>query len=491
MTVSNSITRLWGSPSAERSLLIKLDFTILIYFSTIWFLFGINRSSYSTACKYGMKEDLGFEGKDYNYMSTIYLITYAIFQIPSTSLLTLTKPRYVFVAANTVWSVLTLVTYRVDKVWQVFVLNAFEGAFSAIAFVGAHFVYGSWYKQSELAARAAIFCGFGNLGNMAGGWIQAGLINALKGSPSALPAWRLIFIVVSCMTIPFAVFGWFAIPDLPQHRAARFLSEEEKELAATRLGKTAGNAWDWTVFRRVLLSWQFYLLPFVFMLYSLVVQALGNNVMPMWMASRGYSVVQQNTWPTAVHGTGIAATFLYCYISDKLRSRWQCSLAIGLTFIFSSAILVSSPKSDSAYFFAFYLLGTTYAPQALWYSWMADLTGHDLQLRAITTGFMNSFDFAFVTWWPLVFYPVTDAPNYRKGYIASLVTGCLTIPVIIIIALLERRGRQKGSIGRGASSPGESDEAPQLNHTEDDTVPKAFSGRQAGAVPSVVAISAQ
>ena len=82
---------------------------------------------------------------------------------------------------------------------------------------------------------------------------------------------------------------------------------------------------------------------------------------------------------------------------------------------------------------------------------MADLTAHDLQLRAITTGFMNSFDFVWVSWWPLVFYPVTDAPNYRKGYIASLVTGCLTIPVIIAIALLERRGRAKGEIGRTAT----------------------------------------
>lgn len=177
-------------------------------------------------------------------------------------------------------------------------------------------------------------------------------------------------------------------------------------------------------------------------------QAIGNNVIPLWMASRGYTIVQQNNLPTITHATGIVATFAYCYISDKLRSRWQCSLAIGFTFIISSAILVSSPAADAAYFFAFYLMGTTYAPQALWYSWMADLTGHDLQLRAITTGFMNSFDFAFVTWWPLIFFPVTDAPNYRSGYLASLVTGCLTIPVILLISYLEKRGRRAGNIGR-------------------------------------------
>jgi MFS transporter, ACS family, pantothenate transporter len=71
--------------------------------------------------------------------------------------------------------------------------------------VGAHFIYGSWYKQSELATRAAIFCGFGNLGNMAGGWIQAGLLSTLSTGP--IEPWRLIFVVVACTTIPFAVFG--------------------------------------------------------------------------------------------------------------------------------------------------------------------------------------------------------------------------------------------------------------------------------------------
>lgn len=72
--------------------------------------------------------------------------------------------------------------------------------------VGAHFIYGSWYKRSELGTRAAVFCCFGDLGNMAGGWIQAGLLVALQGR-EGLPAWRWIFIVVSVITIPVALFG--------------------------------------------------------------------------------------------------------------------------------------------------------------------------------------------------------------------------------------------------------------------------------------------
>lgn len=74
--------------------------------------------------------------------------------------------------------------------------------------VGAHFILGSWYKRSELGIRAAVFCVFGQLGTMAGGWIQAGLLAALKGK-GGLPAWKWIFIIVSAMTIPVALFGKF------------------------------------------------------------------------------------------------------------------------------------------------------------------------------------------------------------------------------------------------------------------------------------------
>jgi ACS family pantothenate transporter-like MFS transporter len=80
-----------------------------------------------------MKEDLRFKGKDFNYMNTTYMIVYALCQIPGTSLLTVAPPKYVFVVANVVWSVLTLITFRVTHVWQVILLNAFEGGFSAIA----------------------------------------------------------------------------------------------------------------------------------------------------------------------------------------------------------------------------------------------------------------------------------------------------------------------------------------------------------------------
>lgn len=76
--------------------------------------------------------------------------------------------------------------------------------------------------------------------------------------------------------------------------------------------------------------------------------------------------------------------------------------------------------------------------------------------------------------WPIVFYPVTDAPDYNKGYISSLVTGTLTIPIILLIAWLERRGRAKGEIGRvfeeDQNEPPSDDETTPVNGTKDNTL---------------------
>jgi ACS family pantothenate transporter-like MFS transporter len=60
------------------------------------------------------------------------------------------------------------------------------------------------------------------------------------------------------------------IPNLPAHKSAWYLSDEEKDVAVSRLGKTKKASWDLTVFRRVLLSWQFWLLPMIFMRKSAI-----------------------------------------------------------------------------------------------------------------------------------------------------------------------------------------------------------------------------
>lgn len=67
---------------------------------------------------------------------------------------------------------------------------------------------------------------------MAGGWIQAGLLQTLAGN-GGLPAWKWIFIIVSVMTLPVAFFGSFILSmDTPG----------EAKLTSSRMGVHSRSA---------------------------------------------------------------------------------------------------------------------------------------------------------------------------------------------------------------------------------------------------------
>jgi len=52
---------------------------------------------------------------------------------------------------------------------------------------------------------------------------------------------------------------------------------------------------------------------------------------------------------------------------------------------------------------------------------------------------MNMMNNAVNAWWPLLFYPATDAPRFHKGMIAMICTCVATLGVTWLVWFLERR----------------------------------------------------
>lgn len=66
----------------------------------IWFLAGGTRASCSSVYINVMKEALHFQEKPHRYTSTAYLTDHVACWIPGTVLLTVLRPRFVFVRVN-------------------------------------------------------------------------------------------------------------------------------------------------------------------------------------------------------------------------------------------------------------------------------------------------------------------------------------------------------------------------------------------------------
>lgn len=99
---------------------------------------------------------------------------------------------------------------------------------------GVPYLLSFFYLRHELGLRAGLFLSAAPLANTFAGALAYGITS---GNP-ALAKWRVLFLVEGLPTVCMAVVAWFFLPDSPAK--ARFLTEEEKEVARMRSVKQAG-----------------------------------------------------------------------------------------------------------------------------------------------------------------------------------------------------------------------------------------------------------
>lgn len=70
-----------------------------------------------------MKEDLGMNGNQLTYATTMWTVGYVLGQIPSNLILTRVAPRYWIPALEIVWGICTLASYKVNSYQQLYAIR--------------------------------------------------------------------------------------------------------------------------------------------------------------------------------------------------------------------------------------------------------------------------------------------------------------------------------------------------------------------------------
>lgn len=94
------------------------------------------------------------------------MVGYTLGQIPSNLALTYIPPRIWFTAMQLSWALFCLAMYASKNVQTVMALRFLMGLTEASTFVGMHFIFGSWYKTTEIGKRAALFTTCAQIGAM-------------------------------------------------------------------------------------------------------------------------------------------------------------------------------------------------------------------------------------------------------------------------------------------------------------------------------------
>jgi len=310
----------------------------------------------------------------------------------------------------------------------------------ASTFVGTHYILGSWYKPGELGKRSGIFTSSGLVGTLFSGILQAAVYRSLNGH-TGRSGWRWLFIIDGIITLPIAFYGFLVFPGVPATTTAFYLSKEERLLSSDRLDSdTVHHPLSWNLVRRLLSRWRWYACSLLFAISGETESFGSNNLMGQWLkAIGGYTVEQIDNYPSGMIAFAIVSTLICATWTDYTRVRWPVLVYMSISCIISSTCILVWSSPIGLKFFAYYLAGASYAGQATTFAWANQICADDAQERGIVLASMNMWNNVVNAWWPLVFYPATDAPKFHKGMIAMICISVATLGVTWLVWFLERR----------------------------------------------------
>jgi ACS family pantothenate transporter-like MFS transporter len=228
------------------------------------------------------------------------------------------------------------------------------------------------------------------------------------------------------MGIPFGVFGLMFFPNLPESTTAPYLSKAEIQLALDRLPqkKNWGHDINASLLKRLFTSPDLYILT----AYSAIGCALEAIVLQglflLWMKAHivDFPSYATTTYPLGIQAVSIVSNIGAGYVIDLTNRRIPMVLLAGCLQLIVAILLLIPSLPTPGVFFAFYLAGTSYIVNPIMYGWASVIcqrTGDDAA-RSIILYIMSMVQSILYTFWGIALYPATDAPYWKKGYVAMI-----------------------------------------------------------------------
>ncbi|KAJ5587805.1 uncharacterized protein N7459_003570 [Penicillium hispanicum] len=432
---------------AERRFISKIDFFILTWSGLAYFSKNLNSNNLSNAYVSGMKQELNVVGNEYQTFTTMWTIGYVISQIPSQMICTRVRLSLWCPSWELLWVLVTFATAAVQTPHQLYICRFFVGLAEGTFYPAVHTVLGGWYTKRELAKRACIFFGSAFVGSMFSGYLQAALYSGMNGK-GGLSGWRWLFIFDGIITLPMALWGYIALPDLPSTTRVFWLNNEEKALALRRMADH-GTKLDEPItlkgIRRVLSGWHFWVYT-AYYTFFICSENIGSY-MNLWLDSLGrYTTPQINTYPTVTNAVTIVTTLLYGWTSDALQLRSPI-VYFSLTVCFFAAmnLAIWDGVPFGLKWASFYLTGFAQGSGPVFLTMVNEACAGDSLERKVILGSTNSFAYAFNAWIPLLTYNTTYAPRFLVGNsvtVGLIVCAACTLSLAIYLERRDRKGRK-------------------------------------------------
>jgi len=342
----------------------------------LYFVQFTDKTTLGSSSILGIKVDNHLTASEYNWLGTIFYLSYLIFEWPQTLGLQRFPPGKWMAGNILIWAVVLACHAACHSFAGLFICRLFLGMCEGSITAGFLIVTSMFYTHAEATRRVGYWFLMNGTAQIFNGFVSFGVYHV---NPAKIHPWRLYMIITGCITFIVGICFWIFIPDNPMK--ARFLTKEEKIIAIERLRSQStgieNKMWKREQFIEALTDWK----PWAFAIFA----ALNNvsnsltNQSALIINSFGFTI-GQTTLLGCVSG---AIEIITIYSSVLIIKRFPNARGfVGASYfipnIISGILLISLPwTAKPGLLLAVYLGGFGTPGFVLALSWCAATnTGH-------------------------------------------------------------------------------------------------------------------
>ncbi|EKM51124.1 uncharacterized protein PHACADRAFT_263116 [Phanerochaete carnosa HHB-10118-sp] len=369
--------------------------------------------------------------KQYLDALLIFIIAYALFEVPSNYMLHRFRPSRWIAFLMVGWGLMTMVMGAVKNFAALVTVRLLLGAFEAGLFPGIVYCLTFWYKQDERALRIAFIVGCATLAGAFGGAIAFGVghMDGVRG----LQGWRWLFILEGIPSCLCAVLVYFFYPDFPE--TSRWLSAEERALATDRIKGVASLGHEkltWAGAKATLVDWRLYLHHAVSISYSVAFSSI-TLFTPTIVSGLGYEGLTAQLFTVPPYAIAFVITLFIAWQADKRGLRcwaaFACLIISGICFLVQG--LLPSDSFKARYGLLCVAVPFSFAMEPPLLSW---LTANVRSTSAATLAVPMNVAIGQVGQIVGIYiYKSSEAPGYPTGHFTN--AGFLLVGAIFVLVL--------------------------------------------------------
>ncbi|KAH8600035.1 MFS transporter-like protein [Bisporella sp. PMI_857] len=331
----------------EKALVRKQDLRIIPISAGIYLLCYLDRSNIGNAktlnadTKHDLLSDTGMTNYQYIIALMVFLVAYAVFEVPSNYFLKKLSPSKWIAFLMFSWGAITIGLGGTQNFAGVTAVRFLLGVFEAGLFPGLVYYLTFWYKTNERSIRVAFILASATLAGAFGGAIAYGVghMNGVHGHSG----WRWLLILEGIPSCLSSIAVYFFLPDYPD--TAPWLTAEEKALAASRLitegSHNHGENLTWKEAKKTLTEWRLYAHYVIYFGISLPFSSLSLFT-PSITAGLGYKGLHSQLMTVPPYAVAYVVTIVVSYSADHFNARSIHSAifaAVGAIGFLASALL--------------------------------------------------------------------------------------------------------------------------------------------------------